>query len=101
MLSKQLRAIALRGVDHVQQKLPNLHGQPTRTLVMMVTAFLAAGGPWLSPRGRTLADLRGTLQEKVKRMSRFLRRSEFDVLEAFETMARGVVETVATPTPPE
>jgi hypothetical protein len=95
MISKQVRAIALRVVYHVQQKLPDLHGQPTRTLVMMVSAFMAVGGPWLSQMGRALADLPSTLQEKVKRMSRFLCQSEFDVDEAFEVMAQRVIEGVA------
>jgi len=87
MTSRCIRALALRVVYHVQQKLPHLHGQPTRTLVMMVTAFLAAGGPWLSEMGRKPADLPGALQDKVKRLSRFLCRSEFDLAEAFESVA--------------
>lgn len=95
MLSKQLRAIAVRVVYHIQQKLPDLHGQPTRTLVMMVSAFLAVGGPWLSQMGRALADLPGAVQEKVKRMSRFLCRSEFDLSEAFQSLGRRIIETMA------
>lgn len=95
MMLKYVRAVALRVVYHLHQKLPDLHGQPTRTLAMMVSAFIAAGGPWLSQMGRTLADLPSTLQGKVKRMSRFLCKSEFDVTEAFETMAQRVIEGVA------
>lgn len=95
MVSKYVRALALRVVYHIQQKLPTLHGQPTRTLVMMTSAFLAAGGPWLSQMGRTLADLPGSLQEKVKRMSRFLCQSRFDVREAFLEYALRIVETIA------
>ena len=95
MQSKMLRAIALRVVYFIQQKLPDLHGQPTRTLVMMVTAFIATGGPWLSRMGRKLTELPGSLTGKVKRMSRFLCRSEFDLAEAFEAMARRVIETMA------
>lgn len=96
MVSKYVRALALRVVYHIQQKLPNLHGQPTRTLVMMTTAFIAAGGPWLSQMGRQLADLPGRLQEKVKRMSRFLCQSRFEVREAFidalpESLRRRIV----------
>jgi hypothetical protein len=95
MVSKYVRALALRVVYHIQQKLPNLHGQPTRTLVMMTTAFIAAGGPWLSQMGRQLADLPGRLQEKVKRMSRFLCQSRFEVREAFLEYAVRIVETIA------
>lgn len=95
MVSKYVRALALRVVYHVQQKLPDLHGQPTRTLVMMVSAFLAAGGPWLSAMGRTLADLPGSLQEKVKRMSRFLCQSRFEVREAFVQYGLRILETIA------
>ena len=95
MVSKFVRALALRVVYHVQQKLPDLHGQPTRSLVMMVSAFLAAGGPWLSEMGRKLTDLPGSLQEKVKRMSRFLCQSRFDVGEAFVEYGRGILETIA------
>jgi len=43
MVSKYVRALALRVSYHIAQKLPDLHGQPTRTLVMMVSAFLAVG----------------------------------------------------------
>ena len=95
MVSKYVRALALRVVYHVQQKLPDLHGQPTRTLVMMISAFIAGGGPWLSTMGRTLVDLPGSLQEKVKRMSRFLCQSRFEVREAFTAYARGILETIA------
>ncbi|MCI0657735.1 MAG: transposase, partial [Acidobacteria bacterium] len=99
MQSTYLRALALRVVYHLRQKLPDLHGQPTRTLVMMVSALIAAGGPWLSRMGRKLADLPGALQDKVKRMSRFLCQSEFDLGEAFETLARRVIETAAHANP--
>jgi hypothetical protein len=95
MVSKVVRALALRVVYHVQQKLPDLHGQPTRTLVMMTSAFIAAGGPWLSQMGRQLVDLPGSLQEKVKRMSRFLCQSRFEVREAFLEYAVRIVETIA------
>lgn len=95
MTSKYLRAIALRVVYHIQQKPPDLHGQRIRTLVMMVSAFIAAKGLWLSEMGRRLADGPGKLDQKVKRMSRFLCRSEFDLNEAFETMAQRVIECVA------
>jgi hypothetical protein len=95
MVSKYVRALALRVVYHIQQKLPDLHGQPTRTLVMMVSAFLATGGPWLSEMGRKLTDLPGSLQEKVKRMSRFLCQSRFEVREAFLQYGRKIVETIA------
>lgn len=95
MNSRYVRALALRVVYHLQQKLPGLHGQPTRTMVMMVSAFLAAGGPWLSEMGRKLSDLPGSLQEKVKRMSRFLCQSKFEVREAFVEYARGILETIA------
>lgn len=94
MVSKYVRALALRVVYHIQQKLPDLHGQPTRTLVMMTSAFLAAGGPWLSAMGRTLAQVPGSLQEKVKRMSRFLCQSRFDVREAFLQYAVRILETI-------
>jgi hypothetical protein len=95
MVSKYVRALALRVVYHIQQKLPGLHGQPTRTLVMMVSAFIAAGGPWLSEMGRKLADPPGGLQEKVKRMSRFLCQGRFDVGEAFLEYSRRILETIA------
>jgi len=95
MFKKRLRALALRVVYHLQQKLPDLHGQPIRTLVMMVTAFLAGGGPSLGQMGRCLKDLPGSLDQKVKRMSRFLCESRFDVLEAFLGVARGIIETMA------
>lgn len=95
MVSQQLRAIALRVAYHIQQKLPDLHGQPTRTLVMMVSAFIVAGGPWLSEMGRKLANWPGFLQEKVKRMSRFLCKSEFDVQEAFRSVGHKIMETMA------
>lgn len=95
MITQQLRAIALRVVYHIQQKLPDLHGQPTRTLVMMVSAFIAAGGPWLSEMGRKLAEWPCTLQEKVKRMSRFLCKSEFDVQDAFRSLGHKIIETIA------
>lgn len=95
MVSKYVRAVALRVVYHLQQKLPDLHGQPARTLTMMISAFLAAGGPWLSRMGRTLADLPGSLQEKVKRMSRFLCQSRFDVGEAFLQYAGRMLEAIA------
>jgi len=95
MKSKYVRALALRVVYHLQQKLPELHGQPTRTLVMMVSAFLAAGGPWLSGMGRALADLPGTLHDKVNRMSRFLAHSEFSVAEAFSAVGQRIVEGFA------
>lgn len=95
MIPRCIGAIALRVVYHVGQKLSDLHGQPTRTLVMMVSAFIAVGGPWLSKMGRELADLPRTLQEKVKRMSRFLCRSEFDLGEAFGSLSRRIIETVA------
>jgi hypothetical protein len=62
---------------------------------MMVSAFLAAGGPWLSPMGRQLVDLPGSLQEKVKRMSRFLCQSRFEVHEAFVEYGRRILETIA------
>jgi hypothetical protein len=95
MVSKYVRALALRVVYHIQQKLPDLHGQPTRTLVMMVSAFISAGGPRLSQMGRQLVDLPGSLQEKVKRMSRFLCQSRFEVREAFMQYAVRIVETIA------
>lgn len=95
MKSRQLRAIAVRVAYHIGQKLPALHGHPTRTLVMMVSAFLAAGGPVLSEMGRALADLPGSLTQKVKRMSRFLCRSEWDVFEAFAAVGQKIVETMA------
>jgi len=95
MVSKYVRALALRVVYHIQQKLPDLHGQPTRTLVMMTSAFISAGGPWLSQMGRQLVDLPGSLQEKVKRMSRFLCQSRFEVREAFLQYAVRIVETIA------
>ena len=95
MVSKYVRALALRVVYHVQQKLPGLHGQPTRTLVMMVSAFLAAGGPWLSQMGRALVEVPGSLQEKVKRMSRFLCQSRFEVQDAFVEYGRRMLETLA------
>jgi hypothetical protein len=95
MVSKLVRALALRVVYHVQQKLPDLHGQPTRSLVMMVSAFMAAGGPWLSQMGRQLVDLPGSLQEKVKRMSRFLCQSRFEVRDAFVEYGRRILETIA------
>jgi hypothetical protein len=94
MVSKYVRALALRVVYHIQQKLPHLHGQPTRTLVMMVSAFIAAGGPWLSQMGRQLVDLPGSLQEKVKRMSRFLCQSQFEVHQAFIEYGRRILETI-------
>jgi hypothetical protein len=99
MKAKSLRAIALRVSYHLERKLHALHGQPLRTLVMMVSAFLAVRGPWLSEMGRTLAHLPGTLAGKVKRMSRFLCESRFDVLDAFLGVAEGILETVAHVTP--
>jgi len=95
MQKKTLRAIALRVAYHLQQKLGELHGHPLNTLVMMVSAFLCAGGPWLSEMGRALADLPGRLHEKVSRMSRFLCHSRFEVAEAFHQVARGIIETLA------
>lgn len=95
MVSKYVRALALRVVYHIQQKLPDLHGQPARTLVMMTSAFIAAGGPWLSQMGRQLVNLPGSLQEKVKRMSRFLCQSRFEVREAFLQYAVRILETIA------
>jgi len=95
MQKKRLCALAMRVVYHLQKKLPHLHGQPIRTLVMMVTAFLAGGGPSLGQMGRCLRDLPGSLDQKVKRMSRFLCESRFDVLEAFLSVARGIIEAVA------
>lgn len=44
MVTKYVRALALRVAYHIQQKLPDLHGQPTRTLVMMVSAFIPYHG---------------------------------------------------------
>lgn len=95
MLSKLVRAYALRVVYHIQQKLRELHGQPTRTLVMMVTAFLTAGVPCLSELGRKLPEIPGSLQKKVKRMSRFLCRSRFDVGQAFVRSGVRMLETIA------
>ena len=95
MHEKLLRAIALRVAYHMGQKLVELHGQPARTLGMMVTAFILAGGPWLSQMGRHLAKHSGSLRDKVNRMSRFLCHSEFDVTEAFHLVARRIVETMA------
>lgn len=45
--------------------------------------------------GRCLEDLPGSLDQKVKRMSRFLCESRFDVLEAFLGVARRIIETMA------
>lgn len=59
-----------------------------------MSAFIAAGGPWLSQMGRQLVDLPGSLQEKVKRMSRFLCQSQLEVHEAFIEYARGILETI-------
>lgn len=95
MLSRQLRAIALRVSYHISKKLSHLHGQPIRTLVMMVSAFLTVREVVLSQMGRALGRLPGTLDGKVKRMSRFLCESRFEVTEAFLETARGIIETVA------
>lgn len=99
MQKKTLRAIALRVAYHLEQKLVELHGHPLNTLVMMVSAFLCAGGPWLSEMGRFLVDLPGSLHEKVTRMSRFLCHSRFEVSEAFHQVARGIIESLAHSSP--
>ena len=95
MHNKKLRSIAVRVAYHLQQKLGKLHHQPLRTLVMMVSAFIVAGGPWLSEMGRKLADLPGTLHDKVNRMSRFLAHSEFSVAEVFGILGQRIVEGFA------
>lgn len=95
MHKKQMCSIALRVAYHLGQKLVDLHAHPLHTLSMMVTAFIMAGGPWLSQMARHLAHLPGSVHEKVSRMSRFLCQSEFDLTDAFHQVARRIVETVA------
>jgi len=62
---------------------------------MMVAGFLAAREPNLSQIGRALVEMPGTLDEKVKRMSRFLCQSRWDAVEAFLDVAQGIVQSLA------
>jgi hypothetical protein len=79
----------------MERKLSALHGQPMRTLTMMLTGFLAVREPNLSQIGRALAQVAGTLDEKVKRMSRFLCQSRWDAAEAFLQVGQGIIESLA------